>query len=284
MTEGAHDVEQDAGLHREGIMELGRDPHMLPESASSTMFLIRPTPDSIEGVLRHLRWKQQDPLSRRRQRGDSDASGEFEPPRDEPIAVIKPTFIAFVPAPTMVCEQLLRDAGVLDQVTMLSVDVDMFPVDDDILSMEMPEAYQALCLEGDRAPLDMVTNSILSLQAVFGPIPRIKAKGVAAERVLGGLLRRRAEQMNEEASVSSQGVLAPSRPGGGVVQSPAVPGASRSRAGGTPQPNVVTGGEIDHLIILDRHVDPITPLLSPLTVEAVVDDLVGIEQGAFGFR
>ncbi len=47
---------------------------------------------------------------------------------------------------------------------------------------------------------------------------------------------------------------------------------SSSSSGGEP--------EIDTLVILDRAVDLVTPLLTPLTYEGVVDEFIGVHNGA----
>ncbi len=38
--------------------------------------------------------------------------------------------------------------------------------------------------------------------------------------------------------------------------------------------------EIDTLIILDRGVDVVSPMMTPLTFEALIDQVIGIENGA----
>jgi hypothetical protein len=38
--------------------------------------------------------------------------------------------------------------------------------------------------------------------------------------------------------------------------------------------------EIDTLVILDRAVDLVTPLLTPLTYEGVIDEFIGVHNGA----
>ena len=38
--------------------------------------------------------------------------------------------------------------------------------------------------------------------------------------------------------------------------------------------------EIDTLFVIDRDVDLITPMVTPLTYEALIDEIIGIESGA----
>ena len=42
-------------------------------------------------------------------------------------------------------------------------------------------------------------------------------------------------------------------------------------------------GAIDTLLLLDREVDPITPLMTQLTYEGLVDELLGISNGTVQF-
>ena len=42
-------------------------------------------------------------------------------------------------------------------------------------------------------------------------------------------------------------------------------------------------GAIDTLVLLDREVDPITPMLTQLTYEGLVDELLGISNGTVQF-
>ncbi len=38
--------------------------------------------------------------------------------------------------------------------------------------------------------------------------------------------------------------------------------------------------EIDTLLLIDRDVDLVTPMVTPLTYEALIDDIIGIESGS----
>lgn len=42
-------------------------------------------------------------------------------------------------------------------------------------------------------------------------------------------------------------------------------------------------GSIDTLLLLDREVDPVTPLMTQLTYEGLVDELLGISNGTVQF-
>jgi hypothetical protein len=52
----------------------------------------------------------------------------------------------------------------------------------------------------------------------------------------------------------------------------------------TPAGPPEISSKIDSLIILDRHVDMITPLLTQLTYEGLVDELIGIKNCEYQSR
>lgn len=79
----------------------------------------------------------------------------------------------------------------------------------------------------------------MTLQKLFGTIPKVSAKGTAACQVwelMGRLLRQNGESLSQ-------------------YQAP-------------PQ--------IDHLLILDRSVDLLSPLATQLTYEGLIDEIFGI--------
>lgn len=78
----------------------------------------------------------------------------------------------------------------------------------------------------------------MRLQALFGVIPNLKSKGPSARAVLDMMLRMRREE--GDASLAAP--------------------------------------EIDTLIILDREVDLATPMVTPLTFEALIDEIIGIDR------
>lgn len=51
--------------------------------------------------------------------------------------------------------------------------------------------------------------------------------------------------------------------------------------GSSPDPLLSSSPKIDSLIVLDRRVDMITPLLTQLTYEGLVDELIGIKNCEF---
>eukprot|EP00760_Papus_ankaliazontas_P013648 PhM_4_TR15875/c0_g1_i1/m.84816/K20182/VPS33; vacuolar protein sorting-associated protein 33 len=156
--------------------------------------------------------------------------------------------IYFVPRQTAACQQVLLKRYELfsrHNVTVGEFDYDFIPLDDDVLSMEMPSAHNDCTAEGDPTSLSYVARALYKLQtAHFGTIPHIRAKGRMATSV-AKMLRRLGQEHGTET-------------GAGVSQ---------------PTP------EIDTVLILDREVDPVTPMLTQLTYEGLIDELYGIRAG-----
>jgi len=91
------------------------------------------------------------------------------------------------------------------------------------------------------------TQALLTIQKLFGTFPQIIGKGDYAQRLTTLLTR----------------------------QTPKAPNGSSSDSLLSSSPR------IDSLIVLDRRVDMITPLLTQLTYEGLVDELIGIKNCGF---
>eukprot|EP00455_Lapot_gusevi_P054621 TRINITY_DN8788_c0_g2_i3.p1 TRINITY_DN8788_c0_g2~~TRINITY_DN8788_c0_g2_i3.p1 ORF type:complete len:576 (+),score=176.77 TRINITY_DN8788_c0_g2_i3:83-1729(+) len=149
--------------------------------------------------------------------------------------------IYFVPRRTMLCEKALAEHGVYGDVTTGEYHLDLIPFDEDILSMELDSSFQECFVDGDPTSLFYVAKSIMKLQSLFGIIPNIKGKGEHAHHVVKLMMRMRRELPEEDFSS--------------------------------------TLPEIDTLILVDRNVDMITPLLTPHTYEGMIDEMFEIKNG-----
>ena len=152
----------------------------------------------------------------------------------------------FVPRRSVTCEKLLEQEGLLDQLAqpIAEIKLDLVPYDNDVLSLELSGSFRNLFLTQDPSELYYVAEAMMRLQTEFGTIPTIKAKGDSAKKVKDIMVRLRRET------------------GGG--------------GGGAP----AAGGEIESLIILDRDVDLVTPMLTQITLEGLIDEHIGIKSSA----
>ncbi|KAK1892700.1 Vacuolar protein sorting-associated protein 33A [Dissostichus eleginoides] len=149
--------------------------------------------------------------------------------------------ILFVPRRSMLCEQRLKEQGVL--ASFINIDeyiLDLIPYDGDLLSMEYESAFRECYLENDQTSLYHTAKGLMTLQALYGTIPQIYGKGECARHVANMMLRMKRE------FAGSQNQILP---------------------------------VFDTLLLLDRNVDLLTPLATQLTYEGLIDEVYGITNG-----
>lgn len=151
--------------------------------------------------------------------------------------------VLLVPRISTLVSRILEEEGVLGDVTISSYNLQFIPISEDVISLEHENTFRELWVDGDETVIFDSAQALLTIQRLYGPFPQIIGKGDYAQR-LATLLTR---QNSKATSTSS-----PDR-----RQSPT--------------------SKIDSLIILDRRVDMITPLLTQLTYEGLVDELIGIK-------
>jgi hypothetical protein len=136
----------------------------------------------------------------------------------------------FVPRKTLVCERELEQLGVLGDITLGDYGMDLIPFEDDCISLEIDEAFRETFLDGDWTSLNSVARSVMKLQAIYGLIPTVKSVGEGS-KVVGALVDRMRKEVPDN------------------------------------DPMHTSHPEIDQLVLIDRSVDMITPLLTQLTYE-----------------
>ncbi|XP_059169291.1 vacuolar protein sorting-associated protein 33A-like isoform X2 [Physella acuta] len=151
----------------------------------------------------------------------------------------KEFYLLFVPRKSLLCEKKLKEAGVYGSFASVEeFNLGLIPFDSDLLSMEMDESYRECYLENDFTSMFFAAQSLMTLQALYGTIPYIYGKGDCAKQVVEMLRRMKMEQGGFEPQISPQ---------------------------------------IDNLLILDRSVDLLTPLLYQLTYEGLIDEVFNIK-------
>jgi len=148
--------------------------------------------------------------------------------------------LAFLPRKSITCEKVLEQEGVLQDITVCSLPIEILALDNDTLSMELDTSFRECYLDGDRTSLFYVAQSLMQMQALFGVIPNVRGKGNGARAVIEMVQRMRREQ-------------------------------------GADAPAELKSPEIDSLVILDRDCDLITPLLTQLTYEGLIDEVMGLK-------
>uniref|UniRef100_A0A452IP18 Vacuolar protein sorting-associated protein 33A n=1 Tax=Gopherus agassizii TaxID=38772 RepID=A0A452IP18_9SAUR len=147
--------------------------------------------------------------------------------------------ILFVPRRSLLCEQRLKDQGVLGSfIHREQYSLDLIPFDGDLLSMESESAFKECYLENDQTSLYQAAKGLMTLQALYGTIPQIFGKGDCARHVANMMIRMKREF-----------------PGGQNSIFPI----------------------FDTLLLLDRNVDLLSPLATQLTYEGLIDEIYGIQ-------
>uniref|UniRef100_A0A8D0E954 VPS33B late endosome and lysosome associated n=1 Tax=Salvator merianae TaxID=96440 RepID=A0A8D0E954_SALMN len=118
----------------------------------------------------------------------------------------------------------------------------LLPLDEDIISMELPEFFRDYFLEGDQRWIGTVGQALHLLNSLFGPFTRTYGMGQGAKMV-----HELWHEIEEDSPVDTVG------------QKP----------------------EIGHIFLLDRDVDYVTALCSQVVYEGLVDDTFRIKCGEF---
>jgi hypothetical protein len=213
-------------LKEHGVIEIYTlDPSVkaIQTGCTSIAYLVRPDPGLMSTIAEHIRARQ--------------GAGEN-----------KYHEIIFIPRKTMLCESALSDEGVLGDITVSELHLDLFPQDDDLLTMSMQGSFAKLFLDGDPGCLYSAARSVVRFQRMFGNIPEIIGKGDMAQTLLS-IIRR----IEKEESLSNQKSS----------------GISKN-----------LHHDIDSLIILDRTVDLVTPLISQQSYEGLLDEVIGIQNAS----
>ncbi|KAG5317328.1 VP33A protein, partial [Pseudoatta argentina] len=140
----------------------------------------------------------------------------------------------FVPRKSLLCQKKLQNRGVFGSFTLIEeFKCDLFPFDNDLLSMELSGSFKEFHLENDPTCLYQVAQAIQGLQKLYGKISKVTGRGPAASKVWELLERlNREEEDNKLYPASSVA--------------------------------------IEHLLLLDRSVDLLSPLVTQLTYEDTV--------------
>ncbi|GAB7347422.1 hypothetical protein MBLNU459_g4343t2 [Dothideomycetes sp. NU459] len=159
--------------------------------------------------------------------------------------------VVWIPRRTLISDRILEENGVLGEVTVADCPLYLIPLEPDLLSLELEDAFSDLYLRKDPTSIFLSARALMLLQKSTGLFPRILGKGDNAKKLADLLLRMRSEE----------DFSAPSEPSN----------ASVSSFGMTPS------SIVDNLIIIDREVDFPTALLTQLTYEGLIDEVFGIK-------
>ncbi|XP_025896439.1 vacuolar protein sorting-associated protein 33B [Nothoprocta perdicaria] len=152
--------------------------------------------------------------------------------------------IIFSPQKFYACEMVLEEEGVLGDVTCDEWSFYLLPLDEDIISMELPEFFRDYFLEGDHRWINSVARALQLLNSLYGPFSR--AYGIGRCAKMSYELWR---DLEEESDSDGQG------------RKP----------------------EIGTVFLMDRDTDYVTALCSQVVYEGLLDDTFRIKCGSVDF-
>ncbi|XP_071670005.1 vacuolar protein sorting-associated protein 33B isoform X2 [Patagioenas fasciata] len=146
--------------------------------------------------------------------------------------------IIFSPQKFYACEMVLEEEGVFGDVTCDEWSFYLLPLDEDIISMELPEFFRDYFLEGDHRWINTIARALQLLNSLYGPFSR--AYGIGRCAKMSYELWRDLEEESE---------------GDGQGRTP----------------------EIGNVFLMDRDMDYVTALCSQVVYEGLVDDTFRIK-------
>ncbi|XP_078285992.1 vacuolar protein sorting-associated protein 33B isoform X2 [Rhinoraja longicauda] len=152
--------------------------------------------------------------------------------------------IIFTPQKFYMCETVLEEEGIFGDVTIDDWDFYLLPLDDDLISMELPEFYRDYFLDGDHRWMCTVAKALHVLHSLFGPFSKTYGIGRCAKMTY---------QLWKEIVKDAESEMKPRQ------------------------------AEIDQVFFIDRDVDYVTPMCSQVVYEGLVDDVFRIKCGSVDF-
>ncbi|VVT53905.1 uncharacterized protein SAPINGB_P003809 [Magnusiomyces paraingens] len=166
-------------------------------------------------------------------------------------------------APDLVA--VLENAGVLGDISLHIWPIYFVPLAPDLLSLNMPGGggFRDACLANVPSTVHHAAAAIQDIQQRYGLVGRITGKGRGAQELVDILLRKREEhQTNLSEAVSRQ----------------TGPPPSVNDIFDHQYTNIFSGKNIEQLVVIDRQIDPLTPLLTQLTYQGLIEEFYGVTE------
>ena len=215
----------------------------LNTACEDIVYLVRPGIKAMKQIAAHMR-----------DSGIVNSSSSSSSRRKKRAPSAKKVSIYFVPRRSFLSIQVLKDEGVYDALEgrIHEYNLGLIPFDNDVVSMELDWGFRESHLDGDQTCVSHVAQALLDAEELYGNFRHVQAKGSMSKMILDHMKTIKVQSaaetdVDERQRSGSLGMMAPLRP-----------------------------PEIDTLILLDRDVDLITPMCTPLTYEALIDELIGI--------
>lgn len=229
----------------------------------------------------------------------SAKSSDSTSPNDDTIKTSSPSelpatratkcIVLTTPRRSLIVEKILHTAGLSD-VLISPLPLGFLPFDADLVTLDWPDAYRQVVLDGDNSAILASTSALFSLaHALNLEYATIRTAGAAATAVAEELLHTHGQTYPQRSPIPSQSSSPPSSVSS-VARTSDIDFIVRSDAfaGGEDETekmseltlaNVAGKGRNSHpvkLIIIDRGVDLVSPMLTQWTYEGLLDEAVGL--------
>uniref|UniRef100_A0A8C6U1S1 VPS33B late endosome and lysosome associated n=1 Tax=Neogobius melanostomus TaxID=47308 RepID=A0A8C6U1S1_9GOBI len=171
---------------------------------------------------------------------------------DKALGRVRRYKIIFTPQKFFACESVLEERGVFGDVSCDQWDFNLLPVDDDIISLELPEFFTDTFLAGDQRWVRTVGSSLHLLHSLFGPFSKVYGIGRIAKMVYESF---RMQLQTEE---------------------------TRTKGDAQIENVFIIDREDDSVCLCDRR-GPGDPFCSQVVYEGLVDDVFRIKCGCVEF-
>ncbi|CAD8158810.1 unnamed protein product [Paramecium octaurelia] len=152
------------------------------------------------------------------------------------------------PRMNIVCKDYLEKEAVLGDLIITNFNFDLIPLASDLLSLEMNNCLRPLYIGQDMSILQTVAESIQRMELVHGKFKNIYAKGNFSKSVIDILKQKKqqGELIEDELSLKES--------------------------------------KMHTLLIIERKLDFITPMLTPFTYEALIDEVFSIKHNSINLE
>eukprot|EP00743_Colponemidia_sp_Colp-15_P008132 GILK01008817.1.p1 GENE.GILK01008817.1~~GILK01008817.1.p1 ORF type:complete len:639 (+),score=119.90 GILK01008817.1:173-1918(+) len=161
---------------------------------------------------------------------------------DTALRISREYIVAFSPRLTSIMQQELEAEGLADIIDTRSVNFGFIPVDNDVLLLGHPNAAAECVLDADTSVTTEISLALADLESIVGPFRELKSKGPVSGSIISQFLRLQEEKGSVDSNSSS-----------------------------------TRDSNMHAVFSIDRHIDLITPMLTPLTYEGLVDEVMGIK-------
>lgn len=153
--------------------------------------------------------------------------------------------VIFIPRKTITCERVFEQYGVWEHVKINTLPMRLIAMDDDILITNNNELYPNMLINRDNMLLFNIKDCLIDIQEKFGLIPFIQGIGDQSEFIIEELLKHSHGQTYTHSPQYKQ-----------------------------LKDNI---SMIGRLIIIDREIDFVTPLLTPHHYEGLINEFFEIK-------